>query len=287
MSIKSILVPLDGSDASFSALDTALVIADRFDAGITGIHVRPRAQDLPYELDYVSAKLKQNVIDETDRKSREQARSIQHRFSTFCDNHKIKVGDSLNGAGIGAKWHEDEGSVAEVLIRHARLCDVIATSRPHRKQGTLLRSPAGETMESLLMRAGRPILMVPPDWPARKVDRAAIAWNESLEASRALAMTMPWLSEMNEVTVIVGRKRESGVPLLCEYLLLHGVNATVKYLPARFKSVGQAILDCCADNGVEMLVVGGFSHARSRQLVFGGVTRFLLTNSNVITVMVH
>jgi nucleotide-binding universal stress UspA family protein len=287
MSIKSILVPLDGSEASFSALDTALVVADRFDAKIKALHVRPKAGVLPYELDYVSANLKKSVIEETDKKSREAALEIQHRFNTFCDNHHIKVGDSLNDDGIGAKWFEEAGSVSEVLIRHGRLCDVIATSRPDRKPGTLLRSPAGETMESLLMRAGRPILMVPPDWRARKVGRAAVAWNESLEASRALAMTMPWLSGMDEVTVIVGRKRERSVPLLCEYLSLHGVSATVKYLPSRIKSAGEAILDCCEDNAVEMLVVGGFSHTRSRQLVFGGVTRFLLTHSNVITVMVH
>jgi nucleotide-binding universal stress UspA family protein len=287
MSIKSILVPLDGTEASFSALDTALVVADRFNAKIKAIHVRLKAEDLPFELDYVPAKLKRNVIEETDKKSREQARVIQHRFNAFCGNHHIKAGDSLSDDGVGARWYEEAGSVSEVLIRHGRLCDVIATSRPDRKKGTLLRSPAGETMESLLMRVGRPILMVPPDWPARKVGRAAVAWNESLEASRALAMTMPWLAEMDEVTVIVGRKREQSVPLLCEYLSLHGVNSTVKYLPSRIKSAGQAILDCCTDNGIEMLVVGGFSHARARQLVFGGVTRFLLTNSNVITVMVH
>lgn len=287
MTVKSILVPLDGSDASFAVLDTALVVANRFDAKIKGMHIRPRAADLPYELDYVSEKLKKNVIKEAERKSKEKARVIRDKFNDYCDKHDIVVGDSLSTDKVGAVWREESGRVSEVLIRHGRLCDVVATARPARKKGSVLRSPIGEYMESLMMRAGRPILMVPPEWTAHRVERAAFAWNESLEAARALAMTLPWLSQMEEVTVILSRKREAAFPDLSEYLSLHGVSANVQFLNDRVKSVGQAILGCCTENSIEMLIVGGFSHSRSRELVFGGVTRYLLLNSNVITVMVH
>ena len=37
--IKIILVPLDGSDSSAEALDTALVVAGRFNAHIKAVHV--------------------------------------------------------------------------------------------------------------------------------------------------------------------------------------------------------------------------------------------------------
>lgn len=287
MTVKSILVPLDGSEASFAVLDTALVVANRFNAKIKGMHIRSKTGDLPFELDYVPEKLKRSVVVEAERVSTENARAVYDQFVEYCKKHDIAVGDSLNDESVGAVWREEMGSVSDVLIRHGRLCDVIATSRPARKKGSVLRSPAGEKMESLLMRAGRPILMVPPDWSAHRVGRAAFAWNESLEASRAMAMTMPWLTQMDEVTVILSRKREAGVPDLKEYLTLHGVKSNFQFLPDKPKSVGQAILDCCSSNRIEMLVVGGFSHARSRELVFGGVTRFLLINSNVITVMVH
>lgn len=278
---------MDGSDASFAVLDTALVVANRFDAKIKGVHIRPRAGALPYELDYVSEKLKKSVISEAERTSTENAQAIRNKFNDYCNKHGIVVGESLSADNVGAVWREESGSVSEVLIRHGRLCDVVATARPARKKGSVLRSPAGENLESLMMRAGRPILMVPPEWAAHRVERAAFAWNESLEASRALAMTLPWLSQMEEVTVILSRKREAGVPDLSEYLSLHGVSANFQFLPEKTKSVGQAILERCTENSIEMLIVGGFSHSRSRELVFGGVTRFLLVNSNVITVMVH
>jgi nucleotide-binding universal stress UspA family protein len=287
MTVKSILVPLDGSDASFDVLDTALIVANRFDAKIKGIHVRSKSADLPYELDYVSDDLKRSVVEEAERISRETASVIQDQFVDYCAKHDLAVGESLNDAGVRAVWHDETGSVSEVLMRHGRLSDVIAAARPARMRGRLLRSPLGERMESVLLRAGRPVLMVPPRWTAHKVERAAFAWNESLEATRALAMTMPWLTQMDEVSVIVSRKREPVVSHLLEYLSLHGVRPKVRFLPDRTRSVAQAILECCSNNSVEMLVVGGFSHARSRELVFGGVTRYLLENANVITVMVH
>lgn len=288
MTIKSILVPLDGSEESYNVLDTALVVANRFDARIKGIHVTPVAvESLPFQFDPLPAKLKQAVIEETRKKSLQGAADIEQQFRAFCDKHGIEVGDSLVTEGVGAVWHVESGDTVEVLIRHGRLCDVIATFRPRKVSARVRRSPAGANLEALLLRAGRPILMVPPKWSAHKVGHAAIAWNESLEASRALAMTMPWLKQMKTVTVIVSKKRKGSVPDLCAYLELHGVGAQVKYLPAKIKSVGEAILDCCKENKVEFLVVGGFSHTRARQLFFGGVTQYLLKNSKVITVMVH
>ena len=288
MTIKSILVPLDGSDESFAVLDTALVVANRFDAKIKAIHVRPiSAESLPFQFDPLPAKLKKSVIEETDKQSKETARQIRNQFVVFCKNHNLKIGNSLNDDDVGAVWDEEVGDTVEVLVHHGRLCDVIATFRPHKSSARLRRSPAGANLEALMLRAGRPILMVPPKWTAHKVSHAAIAWNESLEVSRALAMTMPWLSQMDQVTIIVSRKRKDRVPDLREYLSLHGVKTNVKYLLTKSKSAGMAILDCCAENNVEFLVVGGFSHTRSRQLLFGGVTQHLLKHSSVITVMVH
>jgi nucleotide-binding universal stress UspA family protein len=47
------------------------------------------------------------------------------------------------------------------------------------------------------------------------------------------------------------------------------------------------MLEACDEIGAEFLVVGGFSHTRTRQRLFGGVTSYLLGNTDVITVMAH
>ena len=171
------------------------------------------------------------------------------------------------------------------MIREGRLVDVITISRPeaHRIGGPAV----GERLESLLMNTGRPVLVVPPNWACHRVEHAAIGWNDSAEASRALFMTMPWLSQMQSITIVTSNKRKASAEQVQPYLALHGCDAGIKYLDDRSGSVGERMLDACGEVGAEFLVVGGFSHARARQRLFGGVTSFLLKNTNIITVMVH
>jgi nucleotide-binding universal stress UspA family protein len=141
----------------------------------------------------------------------------------------------------------------------------------------------------MMLRSGRPVLIVPPapEWQAHRVEHAAIGWNDSVEASRALCMTLPWLKQMKKVSVLVSKKREVGVGEVTEYLKWHGCKADHHIISGRGTNVGKRMLDSCAEIGAEFLVVGGFSHTRTRQRLFGGVTSYLLGSTNIITVMAH
>ena len=62
---------------------------------------------------------------------------------------------------------------------------------------------------------------------------------------------------------------------------------TIYMLRGRGGNVGKKMLNSCNEIGAEFLVVGGFSHTRTRQRLFGGVTSYLLSNTDIITVMAH
>ena len=98
---------------------------------------------------------------------------------------------------------------------------------------------------------------------------------------------MPWLVEMDELTVLVSKKRKSSVKALAEYLAWYDIKANIVLLDGKGKSIGEAMLNVCSEVSADVLIVGGFSHARARELLFGGVTRHLLTHSNIVTMMVH
>ena len=129
--------------------------------------------------------------------------------------------------------------------------------------------------------------MVPPEWQARKCEHAVVAWNHSQEASRAVAMTLPWLRQMQSVTVVVAKQREEQGKQLLEYLDLHGVSASHTVLNRGGLSAGERLLDLNREIGGDFLVAGGFSTPRSSQRLFGGVTSHLLRHSDVITTLVH
>lgn len=281
--IKIILVPLDGSERSAEVLDTALVIARRFDSHIKVVHVRERSIEpfnLPASFRDEYARMSSRAVDEV-------VDTVKKQFNSFCNIHKVKVTRKPSAASeISASLHVLEGDAETLLARESRLVDVIAMSRPTRHR---IGGPGvGELHESLMLHSGRPVLIVPPahDWTPRRADRAAIGWNDSVEASRALCMTLPWLTQMKKVTVLASKKREASAADLVDYLKRHGCKADHHVITGG-GNVGKKMLATCDEIGAEFLVVGGFSHTRTRQRFFGGVTSYLLTNTNIITVMAH
>jgi nucleotide-binding universal stress UspA family protein len=285
--IKIILVPLDGSERSADVLDTALVVANRFDAHIKAVHVRKQSGE-PFMFSDVPAAFRKNLVDLNNQAVDAVVATVQQQFNDFCARSGVKkVRKPSTSNQVAASLEVLEGNPETVLSRESRLVDVIAMSRParHRIGG----AGVGELHEVLMLRSGRPVMVVPPlpEWQPHKVNHAAIGWNDSVEASRALSMTLPWLSQMKKVTVLVSKKREDSVEDVIRYLKRHGCKATHQVVTGRGSNVGKKMLETCKDVGAEFLVVGGFSHTRTRQRLFGGVTSHLLGNTDIITVMAH
>lgn len=285
--IKIILVPVDGTERSADVLDTALVIANRFDAHIKVVHVREHASE-PFMFSGMPASYREEFARMSSKAIDSVVATVRAQFNTFCEQGGVKITRKPSTSQeITASLHVLEGDAETVLDRESRLVDVIAMSRPtkHRIGGT----GVGELHESLMLHSGRPVLIVPPtpEWKAHRVDHAAIGWNDSVEASRALCMTLPWLAQMKKVSVLVSKKREQGMGEVVDYLKRHGCKADYHVLSGGGTNVGKKMLGTCAEIGAEFLVVGGFSHTRARQRLFGGATSYLLTNTDIITVMAH
>jgi nucleotide-binding universal stress UspA family protein len=285
--IKVILVPVDGTERSADVLDTALVIAKRFGAHIKVVHVREHTSE-PFMFSGMPTSYREEFVKMSSKAIDAVVDTVREQFNNFCTQGKVQITRKpSNSSEASASLHILEGNAESVLDRESRLVDVIAMSRPtkHRIGG----AGVGELQEALMLHSGRPVLIVPPasEWKAHRVDHAAIGWNDSVEASRALCMTLPWLKQMKKVSVLVSQKREVDVGEVLEYIKRHGCKADYHVLSGKGRNVGKKMLNTCAEIGAEFLVVGGFSHTRTRQRLFGGVTSHLLSNTNIITVMAH
>jgi len=288
MSIKIILVPIGGNEESMTALNRAFVIAKRFGAHIKGLHVMERMSDAVSFEFHLPEKMRGSVQASAEQSALAQADAARAVFEAACQQADVTISDRpIQGDGPSASWHQEFGHVEDILVRHARLSDLVTVPRPAIHAGSGRRSPVGRAIEAMLCGTGRPVLIEPPLAKVEQCERVVIGWNESTEASRAIAMTWPWLTNMSAVTILSSKKREAGANALIEYLSWHGIDSNVVFLDGKGDSVGQAMLNVCAEVEAGFLVVGGFSHARARELLFGGVTRHLLTHSNIPTLMVH
>ena len=89
------------------------------------------------------------------------------------------------------------------------------------------------------------------------------------------------------VTVVAPRRLHNIGHRVVGHLGRHGVNADFQILNRRTASAGKRLLAICRNLEADFLVMGGYSHSRMQERVFGGVTEYVLKNSKIVTVMVH
>jgi nucleotide-binding universal stress UspA family protein len=190
---------------------------------------------------------------------------------------------------------------------------ICSTETPHLSYGELLGSFAAQArvhdltvidaepeglkadralIETLLLNTGRPVIVVPPGQEVFRGGRILVAWDGSAKAARAVADALPLLKAAQAVEVITVTLDEDHADRLegadiATHLARHGVNVTVRNVPARDGDVATTLRDAAVLSGADLLVMGGFVHSRLHEMFFGGVTQALLKDSPVPLFMAH
>jgi nucleotide-binding universal stress UspA family protein len=140
-----------------------------------------------------------------------------------------------------------------------------------------------------LMRAGRPVLLVPPDIARLSASRIVVAWKGGREARLAVHLALPLLARATDVCVVgVGDEttREE-LEDVRDYLHLHKVNARAERAGGPHLAVAHTLCDFALEIGSDLIVNGAYGHGRLSERVLGGVTRDLLASSPVCCLMAH
>jgi len=286
MPIKTILLPLGEKDRDDALLDTALAAAKRFNAHLDVLHIEPDADSLlPYATIGLSESMRASVRSAALQQHSDATKALQQIVDAAC----VRNGVSLAKRGefsekVTADWLVETGSQTELVAQFGRLADLIIVSRPERV------SPPPRTVDAALRETGRPVLMLPPGPFESIADRIVIGWNGSKEAAQAVAAARPVLREAGAVTVLTTEKRQKSRPNgndLLTYLACHGITATLRIMDTRSRSVPEALLANAREVDADLLVLGGYSRHRLREVIMGGVTRHLLANSDIPVMMVH
>jgi nucleotide-binding universal stress UspA family protein len=286
MPIKTILLPLGEKDRDDALLDAALAVTKRFKAHLDVLHVEPNAESLlPYATIGLSEKMRASVRDAAARQHSDATRALQQLVDKACVRNGVSMARrGEQPAKISSDWLVETGSQTELVAQFGRLADLIIVPRPARV------SPPPKTIDAALRETGRPVLMLPP----RAVDcigeRIVIGWNGSKEAAQAVAAARPILREAGAVTVLTTDKRQKRRPNggdLLTYLACHGIAASVSIMDTRTRSVPEALLANARELDADLLVTGGYSRHRLREVIMGGVTRYLLAESDIPIMMVH
>ena len=172
---------------------------------------------------------------------------------------------------------------AKALARESRAADLLVVGRRPENASSLPSRQADPG--DVLMRAGRPVLVVPPGLSTLHAAHVVVAWKDSREARRTIADALPLLKRATSVLVLeicetTNDQDDSNgaVADVADYLSRHGVSASAETRPLREGSVSAELLLAAEQRGAELIVAGAYGHPRFQEWVFGGLTRALLAH---------
>jgi nucleotide-binding universal stress UspA family protein len=275
--IKDVMVMLEGSKADDMRLAAAKQIAGSFDGQVIGLFVNRLPMLIMEDEDGLAGMEAAELI--------QQARELGDKIEADLKKRLAKLGTP----GEVRRFDVIPPGVAAIAAREARSADAFIALRPNGEP----EDPAG-LVESVLFESGRHLFLVPAGKQAKGTfDRVLIAWNASRESTRALAEAMPYLHKAKEVTVVVVDDYGPLVPNVMmgadvvEHLKHHGIEAVLQTMKSIDGDVGATLLTEAEKRKADLLVMGGYGHARLREWLLGGVTRELLHHAPLPLVVAH
>jgi nucleotide-binding universal stress UspA family protein len=284
MSIRSLLIPafegIEFDDQLTVALDMAHIVNGHIDVAF----IRPDPETAFASLPPViaAAGVTAAEIDQEGLKAEAAARAL---FDAWCKKKEISRERNDLVEAIVATWSHRIGRLEDLILRLGRLSDLIIVNRPDSYELRTARA-----FDTAVFETGRPTLMLPRYFPASVLDHIVVAWNGSLEVTRAVAGAMPLLRKAKRVSVFSSPEQDELVDVdldLIGALSWHGVKAVSLHTDLAVNSVGAELLHVAANQAATLLIMGAYTHSRVREMLLGGVTRHILRNATLPVLMAH
>jgi nucleotide-binding universal stress UspA family protein len=280
-SIKTILLHILDDEFHDQRIESALSLARACSAHLSCLHVTPIEA-------YVAFDKFGGILVMNDA-----MRAVDERDFGL----RKRVEERLSSEDVSWDYEQGTGNVSSMLLGRAALADLVITARqpPHHDY----LAPTIGFLGGLLHRSRTPLFI--PAFPHETFNPAGlaiVAWDGSFEAANAVRSALGLLTIAGEVRILeISEQRESSrksfpATDVLEYLSRHGIHAQLKVEQPLAGSPTQDVVSNmlvaeALGAGADYIVMGGYSHTRVAEYVFGGVTRSFLKECPVPLVIAH
>ncbi|MCC6775379.1 MAG: universal stress protein [Hyphomicrobiales bacterium] len=274
VSFRKILVPLAGIDGDTTAIDAALLIGHEFHAHVEALCSVATADNPP--TNQVAHNNSVDVsIEQADKIKKDRVRAL---FVSRLGSYETHKTGGIGTKPLSSSYQELHGAEPDLIAEHGRLSDLIIFSQAE----TIDHSWPSISIQAALRETTRPVLLVQAG--VRSVGMcSAIAWNGSLEATRAVTLALPLLQRSKSTLVVTVGNYDfapSGDKLV-EYLRWHGIEATSMVTPVDSSSESATLLAACCDAGADLIILGAYTRYRTGRPTFGSMTFEMLTQNRI------
>lgn len=269
--IKSILVGIDGSEHSRTALRYAIWLARHLDATITGLHVVDIVSIEGSFFHDISGSLGfEPYLDFTSKMREalhERGTALLEEFRATCNREGVRCDTALQ-----------IGIVPSEICERAREADLVAIGHRGINQ-RFSTGLLGGTAESVTRQCPKPVLVTPLEF--RDVKSPLLAYDGSQRASAAMHVAAEVCSRLSLPLAVltVCRENDQGEKIIEQarrYLSSYSVTAhpfvvtghAYERIPAEIR-----------EKGYDLVFMGSHGHGRIIELVLGSTTEYVLRNA--------
>ena len=277
MTYATVMVSLALDQPNEARLQVAGELAERFEAALVGVAAAKFAPPL-YFTDGAEA---QRLIDQEDASVKRCLADLEAEFRAATKTR-----------GGRAEWRCAMDFPTRFVLAQARCADIVVSGgrSPAFSDAFSLASP-----KDLVMQAGRPLLVAPDRINWLDLRSVLVAWKDTPEARRAVADALPMLRKAKDVAIVEIPEEDDDraavmarVSDVAAWLARHGVTATARVPEAAGSEPAAVQLERIAgDVGAGLIVAGAYGHSRFRELILGGVTQYLVTQTARCVLLSH
>jgi nucleotide-binding universal stress UspA family protein len=264
MTYATLMVHLELGRSNTGLLQITGDFAERFHAGVIGI-VACQPMQCVYGETYISG----DLVDQDRMEIEKEIKKAEAEFRS-----------ALQTRATTLDWRSTVmfSVLSDDIAREARSADLVITNVT---SGSLLDASRRVNTADLVMKAGRPVLVVPVAADKLNLERILVAWKDTRETRRAILDALPLLKKAAHVVVVeIAAEEEladarTHLEDVVLWLKRHGIAA--ESLVASSTGNDATLLNTIAQKQeAEIIVAGAYGHSRMREWALGGVTRDLL-----------
>lgn len=276
MAYRTLMVYLQAGADNAGVLSIAAGLAEQFDVSVIGVSACQPCNPI-YEEGFAAG----DVVAEDRAEINKELDTVAQQFRA-----------ALGGGGEHLEWRSTitYGPLADYVAEQARAADLVIIGKP--TGGTFFDQTRCVDVGSLVMQAGRPILLVPDGVMSLPLRHVITGWNDSRESRRAICDALPLPRAAGHITVIemctAGQKAiaQCEVRDVAAWLKQHDVDAAPMVVEVQGTEIGSLRREL-HKHGCDLFVAGAYGHNRLNEWMFGGVTKDILLDPESCVLLSH
>ena len=276
--INSLLVPVDASAHSQTALNHALGLGKLYKARVTGLYVLDiRYLEMPPYLDYsYTFEAVPPTLVSLD---------VMEKFRVKSERILNDLREAVEGAGLAVEIRTEEGVPSQVIADIGDSHDLIVMGKrgEHAKWG---RDLLGSTAEQVTRRSATPVLLAEAEY--RPLEKALVLFDGSHPANRALKLGADLASHTGMALKVVTADDDDSQGEFTQeeakaYLEPLGLTTAYAVVPGRAAKAAAALL---AEEPADLVILGMRGHSAFHNLILGSTTEQLMRSVQIPVLLV-